>query len=119
MKLTVTQALRPVVWAALSLMALWPTLASAQEHPIVLKVGLAYDGRGGSIRNTTIVVQDSKIVRIGGAAPRDAATYDLTGLTVTPGWIDTHSHIGYHFDNNGRNAGRGEPPVAGPVARGG
>jgi len=109
MKLTLTQALRPAAWVALSLTALWPALAPAQEHPIVLKVGLAYDGKGGSIRNTTIVVEGSKILRIGGAAPRDAATYDLTGLTVTPGWIDTHSHIGYHFDNSGRNAGRGEP----------
>ena len=37
--------------------------------------------------------------------------YDLTALTVTPGWIDTHSHIGYHFGDDGRNGGRGEPPA--------
>ncbi len=102
--------LRPMARAALALAALWPAAAPAQEHPVVLKVAMAYDGKGGTIRNTTIVVEGSKILRIGGAAPRDAAVYDLTGLTVTPGWIDTHSHIGYHFDNNGRNAGRGEPP---------
>ncbi len=90
-------------------MLMWPAAAPAQEHPIALKVAVAYDGRGGTIRNTTIVVQGSKILRIGGAAPAGAATYDLTGLTVTPGWIDTHAHIGYHFDNTGRNSGRGEP----------
>ncbi|MGO9262918.1 MAG: amidohydrolase family protein [Bryobacteraceae bacterium] len=113
MKFTVPQSLRPIAWVALTLIALLPALepnlAWAQEHPIVLKVALAYDGKGGSIRNTNIVVEGSKILRIGGAVPPGAATYDLTGLTVSPGWIDTHAHIGYHFDNSGRNAGRGEP----------
>lgn len=37
--------------------------------------------------------------------------YDLTSLTVSPGWIDTHAHIMNHFDNRGRLAGRNEPPV--------
>jgi imidazolonepropionase-like amidohydrolase len=115
MKFTVPQFLRPIAWAALTLMALLPVaapdLAWAQDKPIVLKVALAYDGKGGTVRNTTIVVEGGKILRIGGAVPKGAATYDLTGLTVTPGWIDTHAHIGYHFDNNGRNAGRGEPPA--------
>ena len=27
---------------------------------------------------------------------------DLTGLTVLPGYIDTHVHIGHHFDGNGK-----------------
>ena len=71
----------------------------------------AYDGKGKTIRNTTVLVEGSKIVRIGGAAPAGAVTYDLTALTVTPGWIDTHTHIGYHFGDDGRNAGRGESPA--------
>jgi len=109
MKSTMSHPLRLVAWTTLSLLALLPVLASAQEHPIVLQVRVAYDGKGGTIHNSHIVIQGSKILRIGGAIPAGAATYNLTGLTVTPGWIDTHSHIGYHFDNNGRNAGRGEP----------
>jgi imidazolonepropionase-like amidohydrolase len=83
----------------------------AQDHPVVLKVSTAYDGKGKTIHNTTILVEGSKIVRIGGAAPAGAETYDLTALTVTPGWIDTHSHIGYHFGDDGRNGGRGEAPA--------
>src|SRR5580692_12827558 len=83
----------------------------AQDRPIVLKVGTAFDGKGKTIRNTTIVVEGSKILRIGGAVPPNAAVYDLTALTVTPGWIDTHTHIGYHFGDDGRNGGRGETPA--------
>ena len=29
--------------------------------------------------------------------------YDLTGLTIMPGWIETHAHIASHFD---RDTGR-------------
>ena len=90
---------------------LLPVLMTAQERTIALKVGTALDGKGKTIRNTTIVVQGSKILRIGGAVPAGAITYDLTALTVTPGFIDTHSHIMYHFGDDGRNGGRGEPPV--------
>jgi imidazolonepropionase-like amidohydrolase len=88
-----------------------PALALAEERPIILKVSTALDGKGKVIRNSIIVVQGSKILRIGGAVPSGAITYDLTALTVSPGFIDTHSHIGYHFGDDGRNGGRGEPPV--------
>ena len=83
----------------------------AQDRPIALKVATAYDGKGKTLRNTTIVVEGSKIQRIGGAVPANAIMYDLSALTVSPGWIDTHSHIGYHFGDDGRNGGRGEPPA--------
>jgi imidazolonepropionase-like amidohydrolase len=99
--------LRPTIFAALLLV----TAAFAQEKPIVLKVGTAYDGKGKTLHNTTIIVEGSKIARIGGAVPSGAITYDLTALTVSPGFIDTHSHIMYHFGDDGRNGGRGEPPV--------
>ena len=60
-------------------------LAGAQERPIALKVATAYDGKGHTLRNTTIVVEGSKILRMGGAVPANALVYDLSGLTVTPG----------------------------------
>jgi imidazolonepropionase-like amidohydrolase len=89
-----------------------PALIDAQQdHTIAIKATTVLDGKGGTLRNTTILVQGSKIVRIGGAVPAGAITYDLTGLTVAPGFIDTHSHVMYHFGANGRYAGRGEPPT--------
>jgi imidazolonepropionase-like amidohydrolase len=75
----------------------------------VLKTATLYDGMGKVLHNTIIVVEGSKITRLGGAAPANAITYDLSELTVTPGWIDTCAHVVYHFDNNNRYAGSDEP----------
>ena len=83
----------------------------AQSPPIVLKAATVLDGKGKVLKNTILVVEAGKISRIGGAAPAGAITYDLGDLTVSPGWIDTHAHIMNHFGNNGRLAGRDEPPI--------
>lgn len=89
---------------------LGPAFAAAQNVPVVLRAATVLDGKGQIIRNTVIVVQGSKIVRLGGAVPAGAAVYDLTGLTVMPGLIDTHSHIYHHFYHD-RYAGPDEPPA--------
>jgi imidazolonepropionase-like amidohydrolase len=85
------------------------TAALAGAQPIVLKTSILFDGKGKTLQNTIVVVEGSKITRVGGAAPAGAMVYDLTQFTVSPGWIDTHSHIVYHFDNNNRSSGRDEP----------
>ena len=70
-------------------------ISSAQTPPthkqIVIAASTVLDGKGGVLRNTRIVIEGSKIVRIDpNAAP---VNYDLRGLTVLPGWIDAHVHI--------------------------
>jgi imidazolonepropionase-like amidohydrolase len=84
-------------------------LGRAQERAIVLKASMVLDGKGQVLRNTIIVVEGAKISRIGGAVPPGAITYDLTGLTVLPGWIDAHVHPTWHFDAKGLLAGENEP----------
>src|SRR5215207_8335498 len=77
--------------------------AHAQNKQIVIAASTVLDGKGGVLRNTRIVIEGSKIVRIDpNAAPVD---YDLRGLTVLPGWIDAHVHITWSFGPNGKNAG--------------
>ena len=87
--------------------------ASAQTSPkqIVIAADTVLDGKGSVLRNTRIVVEGSKIVRIDpNAGP---VTYDLRGLTVLPGWIDSHVHITWSFGPDGKNAGGGtETPQA-------
>jgi imidazolonepropionase-like amidohydrolase len=86
----------PMLAAGLLLLAAMP--ASAQEPPIVLRATTVLDGRGGVVRNTAIVIEGSAIARLDPAAK--GTVYDLTGLTVMPGWIDTHIHSGSGFDIN-------------------
>jgi imidazolonepropionase-like amidohydrolase len=81
-------------------------LAYAQDKPIAIVAQTVIDGSGKVIHNQPIIVEGSKISHIGGPIPAGALVYNLGGLTVTPGLIDTHSHVLYHFDN-GRYVGTG------------
>jgi imidazolonepropionase-like amidohydrolase len=69
---------------------------------IVIKAGTLLDGKGGVLQNQEITISDGKIISIGPG--RASSDYDLSGLTVMPGWIDTHVHLDWHFDRNGKLA---------------
>lgn len=79
----------------------------AVGQTITLKTTTILDGKGGILKNKTIVVSGSKIASVG--APRGNTTYDLSGLTVMPGWIDTHVHPSWYFNKQDRldQGGRG------------
>ena len=53
---------------------------------------------GPTIQNGSVLLRDGKIVAVGAnlAAPSDAIVVDGTGNNVTPGLIDTHSHLGVY-----------------------
>jgi imidazolonepropionase-like amidohydrolase len=81
-------------------------LCAAQS--ITVKTGTLIDGKGGVQRNALVTIEGSKIARVepaGAAKP----TYDLSALTLTPGWIDTHVHPNTHFDKNNRFVDGKEP----------
>ncbi len=81
--------------------------AAAQDGPVVIKADMVLDGKGATLANTSIVVQGSRIVRLDPNG--QGTTYDLRGLTVMPGWIDTHAHIVQHFDRKtGKTPRRGD-----------
>jgi imidazolonepropionase-like amidohydrolase len=74
----------------------------------VIAVGTLIDGRGQVTRRTRIVVRGSSIAAIDpNASPVD---YDLGDATLMPGWIDTHVHINWHFNANGKSVAGGDPP---------
>jgi imidazolonepropionase-like amidohydrolase len=66
------------------------------SRPMLIRGARVYDGKGGELANASILVRDGRIAAIGErvAAPRDAELVDATGLWVTPGIIDVHSHLG-------------------------
>ncbi len=72
------------------------TISMALAQPIVLETSTILDGKGGTLRNQKVVIDGTKIRSLGSSS--DKTTYDLRGLTVMPGWIDTHVHMTWHFD---------------------
>ena len=89
-----------------------PTILHAQTT--VLVADTLIDGTGKVLHHATVVVEGTTIQSVtdGKAVPipAKASVYQLGSLTLTPGLIDTHSHIQWHFDQ-GRLAGAGEPPL--------
>ncbi len=81
----------------LVLLALTCSVAGAQR--IVLRTGTLLDGKGNTLRNKDLIIEGDRIAGIEDRSGR--ADYDLSNLTVMPGWIDTHVHPSWHF-NNGR-----------------
>jgi imidazolonepropionase-like amidohydrolase len=82
---------------------LLPVGAAAEDGPITIKAGRMLDGRGGTAAGATlIVVEGGRITRVSPASAGATADYDLGRLTVLPGLIDVHDHIGWHFTRQGR-----------------
>ena len=88
--------------------------AVSLAQPILIKTTTLLDGKGGVLKNKEIAIEGSKISRVADAGGN--AAYDLSGLTVMPGWIDTHTHPGWYFNRENRleQGGRGsiETPAA-------
>jgi N-acyl-D-amino-acid deacylase len=79
--------------AAATLPCLLCPLAFAQDYDLLIRGGKIVDGTGNPWFVADVAVKDRRIAGIGkfdpGAAKR---TIDASGLIVTPGFIDIHSH---------------------------
>jgi imidazolonepropionase-like amidohydrolase len=98
-------SLLPFIAAGLTCATATGATAQAPTETIVLRAGLILDGRGATLRDRDVIIRDGRIADIvARGTGRGTTTYDLTGLTVLPGLIDTHVHIGWHFDRQtGKN----------------
>src|SRR5580765_503086 len=96
--------------AALFAVLLTAPALLAQNQTVRIHAATVLDGTGKTLKNATIVAQGSKITSIesGGGAN---ASYELGQLTVVPGLIDVHAHVGWHFDKDGRYAARPGTPA--------
>src|ERR1700734_1871426 len=86
---------------------LFSMMALAQDR-IVLQTSVLLDGKGGVLKNQQIVTEGGRIVSVGPGKAK--ADYDLTGLTVMPGWMDTHVHLQWHMDANHKSVSGGVKP---------
>ena len=69
---------------------------SIDSEITVLQGATLFDGRGNSISNSIIILQDGKISAIGGsevAIPENANLIDVSGKFITPGLVDAHVHF--------------------------
>jgi N-acyl-D-amino-acid deacylase len=77
-----------------------PTARAQSPASILIRGGTVVDGTGGPPRRADVRVQGDRIVAV---APTLGATsgervIDATGLTVSPGFIDLHSHADRGLD---------------------
>jgi imidazolonepropionase-like amidohydrolase len=73
---------------------------AAWAQPLIIKTSAIFDGKGQVLRNMEIVVEGNKITAVRPASHKP--DIDLSGFTVTPGWIDTHTHPGWYFNKDNR-----------------
>jgi quinoprotein glucose dehydrogenase len=76
------------------------TLSTHAAAQTTIRAGLLLDGRGNSVRNARITIVDGRITTID--QQPGSVTHDLSRYTVMPGGIDTHVHINWHFDPDGK-----------------
>ena len=90
--------------AVLSLFALSAMAAaqSAAHNEIVIKNATVMTVTHGNIPNGSVYVKDGKIMAVGATvnAPASATVIDAGGKYLTPGIIDSHSHIALDNDVN-------------------
>ena len=82
--------------------ALGQTSAPAAHHDVVIKNAVVMTATHGNIKNGSIYIKDGKIAAVGENvnAPSGAAVIDAGGKYVTPGIVDSHSHIALDDDVN-------------------
>ena len=82
-------------FALASGLALMPLCA--QDKPQAFFGARIIPIEGAEIENGVLVVQNGKILAVGGAGtsiPGDAIRHDAKGRVIMPGLVDTHSHVG-------------------------
>jgi N-acyl-D-amino-acid deacylase len=61
-------------------------------NDLVIRNGRIVDGSGQPGFAGDLAVQDGKIVSVGGKAGPGRREIDASGLLITPGWVDIHTH---------------------------
>ncbi len=94
-------SLRPRASTATSLAfllaaALSPVPATSRAQTIAITGGKVYPVSGPAIENGTVLIRDGRIVAVGAnvPVPADARRVDATGKWVTPGLINSSTHLG-------------------------
>lgn len=63
------------------------------SHEIVVKGGSIVDGTGAEPFGGDLAIDDGRISAIGGKIADGRTVIDATGLIVSPGFVDIHTHL--------------------------
>ena len=77
----------------------YPSTYQRRDYPpVAITNATVMTAARDELRSAAIVFRDGRIVSVGGGIPipDDAEVIDGTGKFVTPGLIDTHSHVGVY-----------------------
>lgn len=79
---------------SLLVIALISSLTAREKLDVLIQNGRVLDGTGNPWYSADIGIKDGRIVHVGGSKDELTAdrVIDATGLTITPGFIDIHSH---------------------------
>jgi imidazolonepropionase-like amidohydrolase len=94
-----TAASAPASAAAAAASGPYPsTYTPFPSRPTLIRNATVLTATGPRIEGGSVLLRDGKIVAVGAAvdAPADAVVVDGSGKWVTPGLIDTHSHLGVY-----------------------
>ena len=75
---------------------------SAPQNEVVIKNAVVMTVTHGNVKNANVYVKDGKIAAVGESveAPASATVIDAAGKYLTPGIIDSHSHLALDNDVN-------------------
>ena len=62
------------------------------EHELVIRGGTVVDGTGSPPRAADVAIDGGRITSVGHVPGRGIEEVDASGLLVTPGWVDIHTH---------------------------
>src|SRR4051794_31174587 len=91
-----------VLLVVLTCLGPWAEL-HAHDHVVVLKAAHLFDGKSKTLlSNAIVVVQGDKIVDAGSnvTAPADAEVIDLGDMTLSPGFMDAHTHLTFDYSGD-------------------
>lgn len=63
------------------------------SYDLIIRGGTVVDGSGAAARTADVAVNDGVIVEVGRVDGTARRTIDADGLTVTPGFVDVHTHF--------------------------
>lgn len=67
------------------------------SHEVVIRGGLIVDGVGGEPTPGDVAIDDGMITAVGDVDGKGRQEIDAEGMTVTPGFIDMHTHLDAQF----------------------